>query len=173
MKEEVIPLNRTIHIIGDINHEAYLKFNLKLNRLEREDTSKNIRVILASDGGDAMIALAFYDRIKRSIVPIIIEATGLVASAAVLILSAGDERKMTEESWVMVHDDSVSNIDPNMRVVQAEKHTKHYRRMEDQWNRLLEQNTSTSAEYWDKLHREETYLTPRECKELGLIDEIN
>ncbi len=166
-----------IYIVGDINHEAYLEFSKKLSKLERRG-DKTIQIVLSSDGGDGMVGLAFYDRIRLSKDlghTIRITAIGLVASAAVIILAAGTkgERRMTREAWVMVHDDTPNPHDvKNRRLVEIEKTTAHLRRIENQWNHILAENTKSIESHWDLLHKEETYLSAGECFYLGLIEEI-
>lgn len=166
----MLNVDRKIYLIGDIDHEAHIRFTRKLSRLECE-SDEPVTIVLSSDGGYATVALALYDRIKLSRCPIHITATGLVASAAVLVLAAGDTRCMTRSAWVMVHDDT-AGIPKNARVSQARKHVTHGRRMERQWNHILSKVTATSADKWDELHKNETYLSPKECLMLGLIEEI-
>ena len=162
---------RKIRVIGDITHDAYLRFTKRMDQLEQVD--EDINLVLCSDGGNPMVALAFYERIKMSICPVTVTATGLVASAAVIILAAGKYRRMTKSAWVMVHDGTPDeDVVKNKRVGQLEAIAKQERRMEEQWNRILAENTQTSIDKWDELHKNETYLSAEECLELGLIEEI-
>lgn len=161
-----------IYITGDIDDAAFAKFNKSLSRLEH--TSKLFQVIkieLISGGGDPYAALAFYDRIRQSKREIHITAYGLVASAAVIILAAGAKRYMAPSSWLMVHEDSMSN-DESATVSEIERDAKHFRRLEDQWSALLSSVTPTSIAKWTELHKAETYLTAQECLTLGIIDGI-
>jgi len=159
---------RKIHIFGEINEEAFVIFNRKLDKLESM-SNEDIRITLISGGGEASTALAFFDRIKASPCEIDIVATGLVASAASLILAAGDVRYMTKNSWVMVHEDA-PGVSKHSNVSQAELQVAHARRLENQWNELLESVTKTSAVAWDKLNKAETYLSAEECLNLGIVD---
>ena|ERR1700677_2804533 len=161
-----------IYLVTDIDNESFRLFSKKLSKLER-DKVQQIRVVLSSYGGDALSALAFYDRIRLSPIYVEITATGLVASAAVLVLAAGHYRRMTKNAWVMVHDDTPHPTEvKNKRLVEVEKTAAHYRRLETQWNGILAETTKTDIPTWDRLHREETYLNPEECLALGLIEEI-
>lgn len=166
---------RKIFIIGDIDHNAYEKFTKDLAEME-DISNEQIHIVLSSDGGDGQVALAFYDRIRMSDCPISITGTGLVASAAALILVAPRDvnlRSMTESSWLMVHDDSVpSGVLDGMRVVHAEKYIKQMRLYEQQWNLLMEKSTQTPEKTWDLLHKKESYLTASECLKLGVIGAI-
>ena len=159
-----------IYISGEINEEAFVEFDKELSRL-LVSKCKEIRVTLISEGGCAKAALAFFDRIVHSTKPVIITAIGSVESAAVLILAAGQHRRMHENAWVMVHEDSIEGIEGS-KTSDLEKTAKHFRRMEDQWCYLLSLCTRTSQEQWSVFHRAETYLSALQCKNLGLIEEI-
>lgn len=163
---------RRLCIYGDIDTEAFGKFSRQLCKLERTcKLNTIIDISLVSDGGSAYAALAFYDRIMCSSMKIHVNASGLVASAATLILAAGVVRRMTKNSWVMVHEDT-TDVTKTMMVSQAEAALEHNREMETQWNKLLEERTGTSAEIWDELNKAETYMTAEDCMKLGLIQEI-
>lgn len=158
---------RLIRIIGMIDENSFKEFSEQLYELEK--TNKPIHIELSSGGGVAYDALAFRGRIGSSPCVIKITAYGLVASAAVLILASGDVRYMAKEAWVMVHEDS-DKI--RGKVVDLERETKHLRRMEDQWNLLLERSTGTDWKVWERLHKDNTYLCAAECLKLGLVDKL-
>lgn len=160
---------RKLYIIGDIDEEAYLNFTTQLAELEA-DGNKDVHVELNSGGGTAFDALAFYSRITTSPCDIIITARGVVMSAAVLILAAGDKRIMAAEAWVMVHEDSVKF---KGNITNLEKEAKNRRMFENQWNYLLAERTHLSKEQWEAFHKEgDLYLSPNECYKYGLIDEV-
>ena len=163
-------LNRTVYVSGEITEDSFVEFRKKImNRLN--ENKKPIEVILTSEGGDAYAALAYYDFITSVDVDIHIRATGLVASAAVIILAAGDVRRMTRSAWVMCHEDQ-PEFEENARVKQLERDIAHSRRMEDQWNMLLAFESVIDAKEWARIHETETYLSADECLNIGLIDEI-
>lgn len=157
-----------IQIIGDITQDSYKEFSRQLAELEKTKI-KSVVIELMSDGGEAMAALAFYSRIRSSRIGIAIHAVGTVASAAVLILAAGDKRLMDAQAWVMVHEDYAKlKGSTSSMVVEAGQ----MQRLEEQWCGLLDSQTKTTASEWARLHKETTYLCAEECLSLGLIDEI-
>ena len=161
---------KKIQIISDISDESYAKFSAELAEYETNKKHRGpVIVELSSPGGNAYDALAFWARIKNSPKDIHIYAFGLIASAAVLVLAAGDKRIMSKTAWVMVHEDSVQDLTAN--VTEMEKFSKHARDLENQWNDLLESATTTDAGVWEMLHKDTTYLSSDQCKEFGLIDE--
>lgn len=163
-------LERKINIIGEIDDTSYAEFVEQLDDLE-SIIDDDITIELNSCGGDAISALAFYDRIRLSKNNITIYVLGAAQSAAVVILAAGDKRIMSKNAWVMVHEDTIV-LPEDARVSDVEKNAQVSRRLEDQWNKILEQETGTSAETWEQLHAEETYLDANECLKLGLVDKI-
>lgn len=156
-----------LYIVGEISWEAYEKFSRELTKLEI--TSSEIEIELASDGGDSHAALAFSARIRKCTKDVHITAFGNVASAAVLILASGDNRRITSECHVMVHEDQAT-LEGSVSSLTTE--IKQLRVMENQWAELLSYMTITSAADWRKLHKHTTYLSAAECLELGLVDEI-
>lgn len=162
-----------IRIIGAIDEDAFKDFTLKIDALEaspKVSKKKPLVIEITSEGGSPYIALAIVSRMRRSAFDIVTIASGLVASAATLIFVTGGKRLMTQEAWLMIHEDSG---EMSGSVSTLERDMKHMRAMEDQWNVIFADNTGPSAQYWEKLHAEgDTYLTPERCLELGIIDEI-
>lgn len=163
-----------IYITGDINEEAYLKFSKEFRKRVMSKGAKDrpIYIEINSGGGSAIDALAIAGKIRHFVnkdYNIITVGCGCIYSAAVVILAAGGTRCMFKEAWVMVHEDS-DKI--KGKVSSLEKQAKHLRRLEDQWSKVMEELTNTSAEQWSRLHKEETYLDAEECLGLGLVDEL-
>lgn len=162
---------KKIIITGEISEESYGEFSVLMTKAIKNDKVRRISIELTSSGGCAFAALAYYEAIRRCPKPVEVVGTGIVASAAVIILAAGHKRYMTPSCWVMVHEDEVI-LDEGTRVSQAEKQIKTSRRIEDQWCRLLSAQTTITIKEWQELHSREEWLTPEVCKDLGLIHEV-
>lgn len=154
-----------INIHGDINVEAYTEFDKELTSLEELGYDAVIEIV--SDGGDAEVALAFYDRIVYSPVDTITVVSGCAHSAASLIFAAGDRRIVMPNAWVMVHEETPPSF-KDMTVSEIEKSIAHYRRLENQWVKLFSERTNLTVEECQKLHKEETYLSADDCVKIGL-----
>lgn len=163
--------SRKINIIGDIDEAMYNSFVESLDGMDEIDPGCDIYVELSSHGGDAMMAIAIYEKIRLHKGAVTIKAIGPVFSAAVLILAAGDIRIMTKNSWVMLHEDTVL-VDEDMRVSQVELSAKNARLLEDQWDKLLASRTKQTSDFWKMYHREETYLSAQNCLVYGLVDKV-
>lgn len=165
-----------IIIAGEINEESFKEFYSEVSSYTASPRNRNnlINITLLSEGGCSHSAMAYYDLImtKRSQgCKFSVTATGLVASAATLIMAACETRYMTENAWVMVHEDSLSGLD-DKKVWEMEKEIRHSRRLEDQWVKLMHESTGISIDTWQGLHKNETYMDAQECLELGFISEI-
>lgn len=161
---------RKVYLTGDIDEESFKDFCEKLDELESQSEDP-VEVELNSIGGNALDAVAFLSRIRLSPCDINITVFGLAGSAAVLVLAAGDYRRMAKESWVMVHEDS-SNL-KNVTTSELEKQAKIARALEDQWCILLESLTGTKKETWETLHKSgDLYIMPKDCVILGIADEV-
>lgn len=159
---------RRLSIIGEINEKNLKTFSDELSALEAENDN-NITVELHSDGGNPMVGLAFSSRIRTSPCNIIIEAHGLVGSSAVIILAAGDHRRMAKECWLYLHEasDKVKG-----KISDIETVAKQCRQLEDQWNMLLEFYTKVSKARWDELHKKDVYIPSDDCVVLGIVEEV-
>lgn len=159
---------RKILLVGEINEQMYISFSEQLDAYVSKGYQP-ITIELVSEGGDAMIALAISGRMRNCGVSVNVDAYGLVQSAAVAILAAGDFRRLSSSASVMVHDSSDSI---KGRVSQIKECIRHMNVEEKRWCSLLSEQTSTPALVWFQLHEKESYLTPSECLQLGLVDEI-
>jgi len=165
---------RKIILSGDINEESFAEFCEQMDELENVPSgakTDDIELVLNSTGGNALDAVAFMSRMRLSPCDVNVTVFGLAGSAAVLILASGDYRRMTQESWVMVHEDSASYR--AVTTSQLEKEAIMARKFEDQWDEIMERVSGTKKDVWKELHRNgDLYLTPKECVSLGICDEV-
>ena len=169
MPQNVCMAHRIIRLVGEINEQMYLTLSKRLATFEAESTTKLIDIELSSGGGSTVDALAIVGRMRASNVVLRVTAYGTCQSAAVLILAAGDYRRISSECWVMVHEESSKLSGSTSEIANA---SRHMDREEQHWNDLLAQYTQTPSEAWAKLARETTYLDAKQAFQLGLADEI-
>jgi ATP-dependent Clp protease protease subunit len=162
-----------IQLFGEINSEMLSLFDSELSELEAAQASK-ITIVLNSEGGDATDALAICARMRLSRnafnTNFTVTVLGYCASAATLILAYGDKRLMACEAWCMVHEEADHKVSGN--VTHYEHHAHNMRLQERQWNKLFAARTKVSEAEWEQINKRDTYLTPEQCLEMGLIDAI-
>lgn len=126
---------------------------------------------LCSDGGDIYSALAIYDLIRARISnEITIYASGIVGSAAVLILAAGDKRKIAPNTHIMLHENALEDLTAYTNDLQTE--ARQIEKLEDQICKLLSKRTKTDYYRWIAYHKGTQYIDAETAVELGLADEI-
>ncbi|MEO7231700.1 MAG: head maturation protease, ClpP-related, partial [Polaromonas sp.] len=69
--------------------------------------SADIHVEINSNGGDVFAALAMYNALRASGKTVTTKVMGIAASAASLVLMAGDKRVMPKNTHVMIHNPSM------------------------------------------------------------------
>lgn len=159
-----------LYLHGSIEHNSITlnHFSKDLDLLLK-DKRKHIDLEICSEGGDIYSAIAIYNRIIHSNIPIHITVNAYCASAAVLIYAAGHERYAMPNSTFMVHELS-SEISGN---------TLRMRRMTDQqlkeqmmYANLLAKNSKLPASRWIKLMNAETYFDEQIAVKYGLCQRI-
>lgn len=161
--------DRIITISTDIDSTVFALVDAALSEME-SDSRKAITVRVNSPGGSVYDALAIVGRLKASKCKIITEGYGHIMSAATLILSCGDERRVSKFAWYMIHEASyeVSGKHKDIKTTVAQTE-----REEIQWARWMEEFSERDFKFWKKTSDEkDTYYTPEELKELGVVDEI-
>jgi ATP-dependent protease ClpP protease subunit len=163
--------SKTILITGDIGFEEFGEFHRECT--DALKTTKTLDLLISSEGGSSLAALAYYDLIKSMVkngVAISGFAMGSVQSAATLIFLACPKRDMASSAWLMFHEDQYSDLE-TMSTTQAEELAGRARRFENQWLSLLEKSTGIPNDAWYDLHQGETWLDYDECKKLGILTE--
>lgn len=164
--------NRTLTFSEAIEEGSFAYFDAGLSLLESAG-SEPIEIKLNSGGGMVYEAQAIVGRIKASPCQINVTVFGLCASAAVLILACGKNRKISKYSWFMIHE---ASFGLQGRHGEAADFIKQTDRERDQWAGWLKEFSGGKRDkkYFLELDksRKDNYFTALEVVEMGLCDEI-
>jgi ATP-dependent protease ClpP protease subunit len=161
-------LTNTLWMSGIIGEDVeFVDFDAKLTTLER--SNRAITLKLNSQGGCVDTACAIAGRIKQSLNKITIEAHGIVASAAVLILAVGDLRRSSKFTSFMHHDSAVFLVG---RVGAVANNLKAIQAAELRFNTWLAEHTKRDASWWSKKESPEYFFDANEALTIGLVDEL-
>ena len=167
--------SRTIYLVGEIDQDTVLPAIQYLNLFSSPQCFKNhtdpINLVISSPGGADDMNFFLYDAIQSCAAPVHTIGSGMVCSAATLILSCGEKRKGTENLWLMAHKGSVTlSGDDDSIVSQANLQKK----VADRYWKLLERHTKKTALQWYRKARDagELWLNAQQLIEWGVIDEI-
>jgi len=147
------------------------EFIIKANVLQATD--QPLTFLINSEGGNVNDGFAIIDVMETSRLPVQTVGTGLIASMALLILSAGHKgtRTITKNTEIMAHQwmgamegkfhelMAVTNEHIRLKALFVEHFKRHSNMDEKQINDVL----FAPSDRW---------LTPQECKKFGLVDRV-
>jgi len=139
--------------------------------LEAEDPEKDIQLYINSPGGVVTSALAVYDTMQFIKSPVSTICIGQSASAAAVLLLAGEKGKrfLLPNSRVMLHQPSggVSGT-----TIDVEIHAKEMVRIRALLNEIIAKHTGQEVKKVARDTERDFILSAKEAKEYGIVDEI-
>tara|TARA_B110000495_G_C22967144_1_gene567304 strand:+ start:72 stop:647 length:576 start_codon:yes stop_codon:yes gene_type:complete len=157
-----------------MNHEfeidSVYSVQIKLDYLLRCNPSRDINMNITSYGGDVYAMLGLVDFIRSLPVKVNTHCIGTCMSAASVLLACGTGvRSMSKNSTVMVHEGSAFEAGKATDVMKGVDHLKD---LQKNINSILGDVSNKDAAFWEKIQRNDTYLTAPMCLDYGIIDKI-
>ena len=162
---------RIIFITGPIEDYGASLITAQLLFLEAENPKKEVHMYINSPGGVVTAGLAIYDTMQFIRPKIQTLCIGQAASAASLLLCAGEkgERFCLPNSRIMVHQPSASFYGQASDIA---RHAQEILKLKRRLNEIYAKHTGQSVEAVEKLLDRDTYLTAEEAKSFGLVDQL-
>ncbi|GAG58979.1 unnamed protein product [marine sediment metagenome] len=139
--------------------------------LEAEEPQKDIQLYINSPGGVVTSALAVYDTMQFIKSPVSTICIGQAASAAAVLLLAGEKGKrfLLPNSRVILHQPSggVSGT-----TIDVEIHAKEMVRIRALLNEIIAKHTGQEVKKVARDTERDFILSAKEAKEYGIVDEI-
>jgi ATP-dependent Clp protease protease subunit len=139
--------------------------------LEAEDPEKDIQLYINSPGGVVTAAMAVYDTIQFIKSPVSTICIGQAASAAAVLLLAGEKKKRFSlpNSRMMLHQPSggVSGT-----TIDVEIHAKEMVRIRQMLNEVISKHTGQDITKVEKDTERDFILDAVEAQKYGIIDEV-
>jgi ATP-dependent Clp protease protease subunit len=133
---------------------------------------KVLSLIVNSPGGDLAAAWTMIDAIRSSKIPVRTHGTGQIASAALLIVTAGKKgfRSISENTSVMSHQYTWGSDTSKYHELQAK--VREYDIIHSRLTTFWKKTTGLTEEDIQKklMPPSDIYMTPKEAKHLGLCD---
>jgi ATP-dependent Clp protease protease subunit len=162
---------RIIFITGGIEDYGASLITAQLLFLEAENPKKEIAMYINSPGGVVTAGLAIYDTMQYIRPSVQTLCVGQAASAASLLLCAGNkgERYCLPNSRVLVHQPSASFYGQASDIA---RHAQEVIKLKRRLNEIYAKHTGQTVEAVEKMLDRDTYLTAEEAKAFGLLDEV-
>lgn len=162
---------RIIFVTGGIDDNVATLVTAQLLFLEAENPKKEISLYINSPGGVVTSGLAIYDTIQYIRPPVTTLCVGQAASAASLLLCAGEKgaRFALPNSRIMLHQPSGGYSGQATDMARyAEEIVKIKRRL----NEIYARHTGQSTDVIEKTLDRDKFMTATEAKAFGIVDEV-
>lgn len=142
--------------------------------MENEATKKSIELHMSSPGGDPYSLLRLHDVIQASPCQIKFFGSGEISSAATWIMACCDERYLTPNTFVLIHDSgSYGESVAPVKLTDAYIAVEQDKRLQDKLNQIYADNSRMPLEFWEEVVKRDVWLTAEEAIMLGLADKIS
>ncbi len=163
--------DRIIMLSGEINDAVSNTIVAQLLFLDAQDPDKDIFLYINSPGGSVTAGMAIYDTMNFVNADVQTIVIGMAASMGSLLATAGAEGKRyaLPNSEIMIHQPlgGVQGQATEIDIV-----ARHILKTREKLNIILAKHTGQPIEVIEKDTERDNYLSAKEAKEYGLIDEI-
>ena len=162
---------RIIFLSGPVHDQVSTLIVAQLLFLEADNPKKDIAFYINSPGGSVTAGLAMYDTMRYIRPQVSTMCIGLAASMGSLLLTAGDKghRYSLPNSRIMVHQPSAGF---QGQASDIERHAQDIIATKRRLNEIYVEHTGQDYETIEKTLDRDTFMTPEEALEFGLIDQV-
>ncbi len=163
--------DRIVFLLGEVNDESANLVVAQLLYLNAEDPKADIHLYINSPGGSVTAGMSIYDTMKYVNCDVQTYCIGIAASMGATILAAGTKgkRNILPHAEVMIHQ-VLGGFRGQATDIQIR--TQHLLRTKRLMNEILAKATGQPIERVEKDTDRDNFLTAREAKEYGLVDNI-
>ena len=162
---------RIIFVSGPIEDTVATLVTAQLLFLEADNPKKEIAMYINSPGGLVTAGLAIYDTMQYIRPQVATLCIGQAASAASLLLCAGEkgQRYALPNSRVMLHQPSGG---AQGQASDISRHAQEILKLKRRLNEIYANHTGQSVEKIEKALDRDNFMTAEEAKGFGLIDQV-
>jgi ATP-dependent Clp protease protease subunit len=162
---------RIVFVSGPIEDSVATLITAQLLFLEAENPKKEIAMYINSPGGVVTAGLAIYDTMQYIRPTLATLCIGQAASAASLLLCAGEkgQRFALPNSRVMLHQPSGGAYG---QASDISRHAQEILKIKKKLNQIYANHTGQGVETIEKALDRDNFLTAEEAREFGLIDQV-
>lgn len=171
--ENILLDHRRIFFSDVVDNDTAREAIRKLWYLELTNPGKPILFVINSPGGSVDAGFAIWDTVKMISSPVTTLVTGLAASmGSILSLCATPKRRFaTKNARIMIHQPAISGIVQG-QATDLEIQAKEMKKTHDALINIYVQATGKDFKAIEKALDRDTWMTPQEALDFGLLDGI-
>lgn len=154
----------------NIRFDTYISMPYDLEN-KIENSGDEINLIINSEGGSFFDAIMIHNRLRNAGKPINVYVEAFAFSAAAIVMLAGDKIYMAENGLIFFHPPKISSYEMK-GANDLEKIVETLRKSEEVLVQTLVSKTKKDEVECRKIMENDTWLTPMEALELGIVDEV-
>lgn len=145
----------------------------QLIHLESEDPDKDISLYINSPGGEMSSMMAIYDTMQHVRPEVMTACIGMAASAAALLLAAGEpgKRFVLPHARVLIHQPHLTG-GLEGQASDIEIHAREIIRQKEEMTAILAHHTGQTPETIARDTDRDRWLTAEQAVEYGLVDSV-
>jgi ATP-dependent Clp protease protease subunit len=165
--------HRVIFLGRAIDSEVANLIVAQLIHLESEDAEKDVSIYINSPGGEMSSMMAMYDTMQHIKPEVSTICIGMAASAAAVILAAGErgKRYVLPHARVLIHQPHLTG-GLEGQASDIEIHAREIVRQKEEMNHILASHTGQNFEKVAQDTDRDRWLTADQAVEYGLVDSI-
>ena len=142
--------------------------------LEAKDPDKDIQLYIDSPGGSITAGMAIYDTMQYIKCDVSTICIGMAASMGAFLLAAGEKGKRfaLPNSEVMIHQPLIAGGGLSGQTTDIKIYTDHLVNTKKEMNEILAERKGQTYEKLCEDKERDKFMTAKEDKEYGLIDEV-
>ncbi len=162
---------RIIFLVGTISDQVASLITAQMLFLESENPKKEINLYINTPGGLVTAGLGIYDTMQYIKPDVSTLCIGQAASMGSFLLTAGQKGKRFSlpNSRIMVHQPSAGF---QGQVTDIEIHANEVLSLKKRLNEIYSKNTGKSVDDIKKALERDNFMTPKNAKDFGLIDQV-
>jgi ATP-dependent protease ClpP protease subunit len=176
-EREIKVIDNHIYFYSDVSIKSILELTEIIKKLTKEllmlniqfNTNVEIYIHINSGGGDVFAVLSCIHLIENNKININTIVEGQSCSAATILAMVGKTRKITQNSYMLIH-----NISSGFwgKMHEFEDEMKNLTLLTKDIRKMYNKYTTIKAKQLDQLLKKDLLLNAKTCVSYGLVDEI-
>lgn len=165
--------NKVYRFEGEVSAASVRHCMGQLAIWDRVEPGCDIEIVFLSPGGSIVHGLALFDyiqEIRSRGHKVTTKASGYAASMAGILLQAGDDRVMSAESWLLIHEASFFALG---KIGEIEDEVEWIKRIQQRIKTIFASRSNlTAVQIERKWRRKDWWIDSTEALHLGLCDRV-